>query len=184
MDAAPQATSECIICRHKRRDAIEAALSGGVDALAIAQRFSVTKNALRKHAAHWLEEGSRPDPQSSDAGLRGPETKTAVSKTDLKNVANVRARCEALVEKVEVLIQRADTDEEISWRERAALIVAAKQVLELLGRLTGEIGPAAEATIVDSPRWKRIEGAIAGALAAYPEAAAAVAKALAELEAA
>ncbi|EYF00199.1 Hypothetical protein CAP_1093 [Chondromyces apiculatus DSM 436] len=62
--------------------------------------------------------------------------------------------------------------------------MAAKQVLELLGRLTGEIGPTAEVTIVDSPRWKRIEGAIAGALASFPEAAAAVSKALAELEAA
>ena len=38
--------------------------------------------------------------------------------------------------------------------------------------------------IVESPKWKRIEATIAKALAPYPEAAAAVAKALEELEAA
>jgi len=99
-------------------------------------------------------------------------------------VANARARCLKLVGQVEALIEQADGDEDISWRERAALITAAKGALELLGRFTGEIGPAAELMIVESPKWKRIEAKIAEALAPYPEAAAAVAKALEELEAA
>jgi hypothetical protein len=63
-------------------------------------------------------------------------------------------------------------------------VTAAKGALELLGRFSGELGQASEVVIVESPKWKRIEAAIAQALTPFPEAAAAVSKALAEVEAA
>lgn len=201
MAAGSETTSDCVICRHRRVAEIDAAQEAGEGELDIAQRFRVSKAALRKHAAHRAK-GPKPEQKAAEViPIRRPTT-PAASRTapalltgsaseadsgaagELKAVANVRARCLALVEKVEALIERADSDEDISWRERAALIVAAKQVLELLGRLTGEIGPAAEVMIVESPRWKRIEAKIAEALAAFPEAAAAVAKALQDMEAA
>lgn len=196
MAAGSEETTGCVICRHRRISEIDAALDAGVDELDVAQRFRVTKAALRKHAAHRGEaakEGaSQPEqtaqviplPRPTRPAASTPAMEPDSAAGDLKAVANVRGRCQALVERVEALIERADTDEEISWRERAALIVAAKQVLELLGRLTGEIGPTAEVTIVESPRWKRIEAKIAEALAAFPDAAAAVAKALQDIEAA
>jgi hypothetical protein len=231
----PSAT-KCIVCRHKRVGEIDAARAAGADELEIAQRFRLSKQALRKHAAHRAEEAAKPGktlteallPSSDlavascrvcthakradieadiagggkyttigrrhqlDAGavrahaegcLRGALRRPG-TEAELRAVANARARCLKLVEQVEALIEQADSDEDISWRERAALITAAKGTLELLGRFTGEIGPAAELMIVESPKWKRIEATIAKALAPYPEAAAAVAKALEELEAA
>jgi len=230
--------TKCSVCRHKRVAEIDALQQGGADydELKAAQKYGVTKQALRKHAAHRAEEAAKPGKALAEALLPSPDSAVAScpvcthakradieadiaggdgwpkisrrhqldagavrahaegclrgalrqpgTEAELRAVANARARCLKLVEQVEALIEQADSDEDISWRERAALITAAKGTLELLGRFTGEIGPAAELMIVESPKWKRIEAAIAKALAPYPEAAAAVAKALEELEAA
>jgi hypothetical protein len=97
---------------------------------------------------------------------------------------DARARCLLLVERVESLIVAAETDEFASYKDRASLISAARGTLELLGRFTGELGPDREIVVVESARWKRIEAALAEALAPHPAAAAAVAKALQALEAA
>lgn len=231
------ATEQCVVCRHKKRTAIDAAHRAGDDEIRIAQRFGVTKVALRKHAAHLAPETpqneekapkivpfrsltrplgtcavcSHPGRAGIEASIAAGDTWTAIGRhhlvdakavrehaegclrgalrrvggeADVRAAANARARCLTLVERVEVLIQQAEADEDVSWGDRAKLITAAKGTLELLGRFTGEIGPAAELVIVESPRWKRIEASIAAALAPYPEAAAAVAKALGDLEAA
>ena len=236
MAAGTPSATKCIVCRHKRVGEIDAARAAGADELEIAQRFRLSKQALRKHAAHRAEEAAKPGKTLTEALLPSPDSAVAScpvcthakradieadiagggkyttvgrrhqldagavrvhaegclrgalrrpgTEAELRAVANARARCLKLVEQVEALIEQADSDEDISWRERAALITAAKGTLELLGRFTGEIGPAAELMIVESPKWKRIEATIAKALAPYPEAAAAVAKALEELEAA
>ncbi|WP_437567896.1 hypothetical protein [Sorangium sp. So ce542] len=251
MADSSQSSSSCVVCKHKKLAAVDAALQAGEDVIKIAQRFGITKVALRRHDAHRTKETPScsdspaatgapspgqekasnvvflprlsPGPSTCpicvhakraaieasvaagdtwktigrhhlvDAGavrlhaegcLKGALRRTGGSEDDLKAVANARARCLSLVEKVELLVREAVEDEEASWRDRAALIVAAKGALELLGRFTGEIGPASELIIVDSPKWKRIEAAISKALAPFPDAAAAVAKALADLEAA
>lgn len=250
VDSSPNSAS-CVVCKHKKLAAVDAALSVGEDVIKIAQRFGITKVALRRHDAHRTKETPscsdssaatgapssgdekasnvvllrRPKPGTStcpicvhakradievsiaagdtwktigrhhlvDAAavrlhaeqcLKGALRRTGGSEEDLRAVANARARCLSLVEKVELLVKEAVEDEEASWRDRASLIVAAKGALELLGRFTGEINSNTEVTIVDSPKWKRIEAAIAKALAPFPDAAAAVAKALADLEAA
>ena len=162
------AVASCPVCTHAKRADIEADIAGGGKYTTVGRRHQLDAGAVRVHAEGCLR-----------GALRRPGTEA-----ELRAVANARARCLKLVEQVEALIEQADSDEDISWRERAALITAAKGTLELLGRFTGEIGPAAELMIVESPKWKRIEATIAKALAPYPEAAAAVAKALEELEAA
>lgn len=225
---------ECVVCRHKRVADIDAAQARGVDELTLAQHFSVTKVALRKHLSHKsVDAGNgtiplRPAnvvelrPCAVCSHLKRPAIDIAIARGEtwtnigrlyalsgstvrshaekclrealrsspdersiLKAAAKTaRERCHSLLATAEQLIERAATDEEASYRDRAALITAAKGALELLGRFSGEIGPAAEILVIDSPRWKRIEAKIAEALVPYPDAAKAVAKALQDLEAA
>lgn len=230
---APELDPPCVVCRHKKVVDIDVAQSSNIDELTIAQRFGVTKVALRKHLSHKSAEAGkgalpnraanvvelRPCPVCTHGnrsaielavasglswldigrvhGISGSsirvhaeqcikDTLRRASQEAATKQANksVKERCRDLLAVVEQLIQQAATDEEASYRDRAALITSAKGSLELLGRLTGEIGPAAEILVIDSPRWKRIEAKIAAALAPYPEAARAVAKALEDMEAA
>jgi transcriptional regulator with XRE-family HTH domain len=58
-----------------------------------------------------------------------------------------------------------------------------RRAIELRAKLRGDLDAAAEAKFMQSALWKRIEAAIAAALKAHPEAAAAVEAALKELEA-
>lgn len=226
--------SDCVVCRHRRVSAIDAAQEVGDDEIKIAQRFGVTKVALRKHAAHKATQAAaapptHPSPPSNvvplhpcaicrhdkraeiEADLAYPfdyatvarrhalDTKDVRRHTvdclrgafkragggdDLKAVANARVRCLALVDRVEELIEQVVHDDEASYSDKAKLLGAGQRLIESLGRFTGEIGATVEVNIVESPKWKRIEAALAQSLAPFPEAAAAVAKVLAELEAA
>ncbi|MCC6557282.1 MAG: hypothetical protein IT372_30390 [Polyangiaceae bacterium] len=160
--------ASCALCSHPKRADIETAIAAGDTWTAIARHHLVDARAVREHA---------------EGCLRGA-LRRAGGEADAKAAANARARCLALAERVEALVHQAVEDEDASWRDRAALVSAAKGTLELLGRFTGEINSTTELVITESPKWKRIEAAIAAALAPYPDAAAAVARALHELEAA
>lgn len=224
---------DCVVCRHKKLADIDAAQTSGVDELTIAQKFGVTKVALRRHLNHKsIAAGNGPIVQhvanvielrpcpicnhakrvEIDVGIARGETWVNIGRVHgvpgsavrihaekclrdalrrssddaaLKAaVKTAKERCAKLLATAETLIERAAADDEASYRDRAALITAAKGALELLGRFSGEIGPAAEILVIDSPRWKRIEAKIAEALVPYPEAAKAVAKALQDMEAA
>jgi hypothetical protein len=219
--------SSCVICRHKRIQDIDFAQAAGEPELSIAERFGVTKIALRKHFNHkTVEAGGKPTPtqqpsnvvelrpcpvcahpkrQLVDAAIATGDTWVKIGRSFLLDPTAVRThadkclkgalrrspggdgelrgaaatakeRCRALLVKVENLIDQAESDDEASYRDRAALVTAAKGLLELLGRFTGEIGPGTE--------WKQIEAAIAEALTPYPEAAKAVALKLQAMEAA
>lgn len=225
-------TLDCVVCRHKHVSAIDAAQEAGDHEIQIAQRFSVTKVALRKHAAHKAAQSAsapktHPSPPSNVVPLRScaicrhdrrSEIEAALAAGDVWSkvgrhflvdakdvrghavhclkgafkrigreddpnaVANARVRCLALVKQVEELIEQAINDDEASYSDQAKLLSAGQRLIESLGRFTGEIGATVEVNIVESPKWQRIEAAIAQALAPFPEAAAAVVKVLEELE--
>jgi hypothetical protein len=93
---------------------------------------------------------------------------------------------ESLLSKLRVV---ADTLEEklrdarnsgVSSRDIATMSTALARTYDRIGRITGE-AELTEATILKSPAFQRAESVIVEALRPYPEAAAAVAKALGEL---
>ena len=57
-------------------------------------------------------------------------------------------RCLDLVDRVEELIEQAEADD-TSIGDKTKLFTAAKGLLELLGKFTGELGPAREILIVE-----------------------------------
>lgn len=92
----------------------------------------------------------------------------------------------ATKEQVVALLQRLATLRalQITVSQQIALAAQETRVLELFGRLNGELTTADENRLCETPRWKRIVGTISSALAKYPEAAAEVASVLKELDAA
>jgi hypothetical protein len=205
---------ECVVCRHKRVSAIDAAQEAGEDDIKIAQRFSVTKIALRKHATHKAsaaeaspsaETPPSPPPKTSslpsnvvplhpcpicrheqreaiEEALGAGGTWATVGRHFLveakdvkrhaleclggafkrpavdidKAAANARARCLALVQTVEQLIEDVTNDDEASYSDKAKLLSAGQRLIESLGRFTGELALTIdESRIVASPAWKR-----------------------------
>lgn len=153
---APSSSSSapCSICAHQDRKAIEAALAGGQVASRVALRFFLDADALRAHASGCL--GGKVQAQG--------EARSAVQ--------SVVARVHALLEEVEA-------DDDATVADRLRVIRELNRSLELLGKLSGEIGTAA-----DARKFERILSAIARELAPYPEVAKKVAAAVAATEAA
>lgn len=155
----------CPICAHTKRSEIDVAIVAGEVRSKVARRFLVDAASLKAHA-------ECAKPLDNGVTLRAPAGE------------DTKARFERLARMVEEQLTKACADDEARWSAKAQMFTAAKGCLELLAKLTGEIGPEREIVIIESPRWKRIEQAIAKALAPHPVAAKAVASALAELEAA
>lgn len=162
---SPPPAPACPICAHAKRAEIEAAIASGEVRSKVARRFLVDAAALKEHA-------NCAKPLDNGVTIRAPAGE------------DTKARFERLARMVEEQLTKACADDEARWSAKAQMFTAAKGCLELLAKLTGEIGPERELVIIESPRWKRIEQAIAKALAPHPVAAKAVASALAELEAA
>lgn len=163
---------QCSICNHPRKTEIEgAALAPEPESRrAIARRFGVGKDALQRHLTACI---------SRHIATASAETRHALSVTEGETLL---ARLEGLVSATEGLFAEAESSGEI--RTALAAIESLRRTLELVARLSGELGgggPSSAMQFVTSPEWLLIENAISHALELYPEARSAVRR---ELEAA
>jgi hypothetical protein len=158
----------CAVCGHAERDEIDRRLVAGEAYRDIARQFQLSKDSLARHRPRHLSPAL---------------VKVAAAREE--------ARGEALLDQVQALIARgqriADRAEQ-NGRDIQALaaIRELRPLLELLGRLTGELKdrPAVTVNVLTLPEWSNIRSKLLAALLPHPEARAAAASALAELEAA
>lgn len=160
-DPVPAPAPICSVCVHEKRGDIEAAIAKGDVFSAIARRFFLVAEDVKKHSAVC--------------------TKGELRRQASKVAGDARAECAALVERVKARVQQAEDDGEDA-KAWAAVAAQLRGAVELLGKFNRELGPDVEINIVQSPRWKKIEAAIAAALVPFPEAGKAVAKALEQVE--
>lgn len=154
----------CTICDHPERTAIDRELVAGTPLRHIAERFGLSLASVARHKDGHL-------PRELTAAR---EAATAAEADDLlAQVARLRTDARRIAERAE---RRRDL--------RTALqgIRELSRLVELQARLLHELSDGPTVNLVVSDEWRRVRTALLAALAPYPEARAAVAETLAEVE--
>lgn len=154
----------CTVCDHETRAGIDTALISGASLRDIAGRHDVSKSALERHKARHLP--------------------THLAKA--KEAAEV-ARADGLLSQVRHLQDRTlcilnSSEEAGDLRTALAAIREARNNLELLAKLLGEIDEVPRVNVLISAEWVAVRSALLEALAPYSDARAAAAAALLGLE--
>ena len=158
----------CTICTHLDRPAIEQAILNSKPLRRIAADFAVSESSLRRHRRTHMHQ---------------------VKQT----VAQVRAQqdldsAHALVDQLRLLrstafsiLTKAEKAEKLNVA--LAAVREARNTLELLLKLEGELDSGGvHITLSASPEWIEVRTAVAAALAPWPDARLAVARALLDLD--
>jgi hypothetical protein len=150
----------CTICRHPEKPAINAALIANEPYRLIAERYGTSPAALTRHKAEHL-------PASLAKAEEAKET--ALADDLLGQVKQLRSKAISILLKAEA-----------SGDYRTALmgIREARGCLELLAEMEGELNRAPVISLYLSPEWLRVRGVLVQALGDFPEARAAAAQAL------
>jgi hypothetical protein len=144
---------------------VPAALLGGGDNMAVAQAAAAARLAgIDAETAAWM-----------NAPMGPPRPADAPPIAELPSDA--KATAEATVRRLEQQLDRLATLGTASARECASVASSLTSATRLLARLSGALD-ITKSQIERSPHWAGMMATIADALAPYPDAAAAVAKAL------
>jgi hypothetical protein len=176
-------TSRCSICRHPSADGITLKLSKGEAVKALAQEYGVSPFALRRHSKHIPQEMLE---KLKDAAKRAE---------DFARLRNLRTE-ESELMVARIVQERRDLNRLAGLLEangdlrgangcKRSLIMLADlecRVLELIGRHESKVVNNTQ-SIVISPDYLLVRQALSTALGCYPEAKAAVLKALRAIEA-
>ncbi|MGE5618095.1 MAG: hypothetical protein ACM3US_02425 [Sphingomonadaceae bacterium] len=155
----------CTVCQHPQRGDIEAALLAQGSLRTIADRWSVSKTALIRHRDDHLP-----------AALVQAKAAGEVARAD-----DLLGQVQGLQTKALDLLRKAEADGD--YRTALAGIREARGCLELLAELTQQLDRRPQVNILLAPEWLAVRFALLAALHPYPEARAAVASRLLELEA-
>lgn len=168
----------CTICAHAERAAIDQALAGEPSNRRIAAQFIVTEQALRRHKADHLP-----------ATLIKSEQAKEVTRADdlIGQLKAIAVRTERLYTIADGIIGKAVTGSD--WRTALMAVREASNVnrearanLEVLGELLGELNRNPTVNILIAPQWISTRTLLMQALVPFPEARAAVARTLIEVE--
>jgi hypothetical protein len=157
----------CTVCAHEEGEAINKALSDPSRAISkIAAEYRVSEDALSRHKANHLLPELR-DKMASDPELHD---------------VDILAEMKSLYQRMKGHLEAVETTE--NWQAIKAFHSEARHDLELLAKLLGELDERPQVNIlVKSPEWIAARAALLEALGPHPEARAAVAGRLLQLEA-
>jgi hypothetical protein len=152
------------VCDHPERHSIDEALVTGAPYRSVAKRFELSESSVYRHKTEHLPAHL----------LKAREIEEAARADDLlEQVRHLQAHALDILECAE---KAGDL------RTALAAISQARGNLELLGKLAGELDERPVVNVLLSLQWLMIRTTMLEALATYPEARAAVAESLLELE--
>ena len=174
----------CTVCQHPERWRIELLHAGGASLDSLAEKFKpLSRDAIGRH---WR---SHVSDEVKASYLCGPAQLADLAAKAADEGASVLDHFRAV--RTMLMSQLAATTE--AGDARGAAIVGAQlvNVLEKIGKVTGEIATIAQGTIniqnnvsiVNSPQFAKLQAVQLRALAPFPEARAAVIAAWRELDA-
>jgi hypothetical protein len=154
----------CKICSHPDRDRLDSGLTSGIPLADLAREYGVTSQGLIRHREAHLSKAVQ-----------------AAAQRERQDVTEARedsllAQCKMLHRQALALMTAAYQARD--YRGAIAGVGAATKLLELQGRFLGQIanaGPAVHVTLND---FRSLQVNIVAALEPYPEAKAAVLRAL------
>lgn len=171
----------CTVCTHDEVEAIDKALVGGASERAIAGQYDLARSSVQRHrSAHLKRAVAR-------AGRAAKVAEAQRGAGTLETVEGCVRRALELLTVAEVRDADGKLTRATDIKGAVSALSAAAKHLGLQAQLRGEIQTGTTVQLlVDArgqprPEWLAIEGAILAALRPYPEAADAVARALAGL---
>lgn len=154
----------CTICTHPEKDTIDLALVIGQPLIQLAAQYRVSEDAIQRHKQNHLPERL----------LKAQEAQNVAQADDLlSQVLELQQRTLTILKNAEA-----------RHNDKTALsaIREARSNLELLAKLQGKIDARTQVNILVNPSWVIVRNTVIAALSPYPEARAAVAAALLELD--
>ena len=154
----------CTVCDYPERRGIDEALVNGTPYRSVAKRFGLSGSAVYRHKTEHLP-----------AHLLKAREAEEVAQADglLEQARHLQTHALDILERAE---KAGDL------RTALAAISQARGNLELLGKLAGELDERPVVNVLVSTEWVMIRTTMLEVLAPYPEARAAVADSLMELE--
>lgn len=151
---------KCLVCTSPDKDEINNKLVSGLSVRKVGEMYGISHGAIQQHRANHLP---------------GELVKS-------KQLQDVNAATD-LVEKIEDLYQKAyglidKAEKNKSFTGVAALIREARNSLELLARVTGDLKSGTHLTLIYSPQWIQLRQTLVKTLDKYPDAKAEVIEAL------
>jgi hypothetical protein len=157
-------TRTCTICNHSERRSIERSLLSGTPMRSIADQFNVKITSIMRHKLNHI-------PRSL---LRAHEVeKVADADAILANICIIDSKAKGILER---------SENSGDYRTALSAIREIRGLIELLARLRGELQDRTAVQFTLSPDYQRLRTTVVSALAPFPEARIAVAKALQEVE--
>jgi hypothetical protein len=150
----------CTVCDHPESHSIDEALVSGAPYRTVAKRFVLSESAVYRHKIEHLPSHL----------LKAKEVEEAARADDLlEQVRNLQGHALDILERAE---KAGDL------RTALAAISQARDNLELLGKLAGELDERPVVNLNVSPEWLELRAVIVGALEPHPAAHGAVLRAL------
>ncbi len=150
----------CSICAHDQAHVINVALVQRDGYRTVAHQYSVSVDALKRHAKEHL-----------------PEMLTkARDAVEVADADDLLSRVEGLHERTLAILEAAEGSGEL--RTALSAIKEARGNLELVGRITKELDERPTFNLYLSPEWLELRAVIVGAVEPYPEARESVLRAL------
>lgn len=142
---------KCTICSHPEVDKINEALVRGDGYRTISRTFSVSEHALKRHAKNHL-----------------PKTLAkAKSAKEIANADNLLEKIKNLQEKTLNILRKAEEKGDLKVCLNA--IREARENIELLAKLQGELQEGTIINIWENPEWQNVLCIILEELEGYPE---------------
>ncbi len=152
----------CTVCNHSQRAEIEQLLLENEPLRDVAGRYRVSKSALERHKKAHIPLALVKAQNAAEA---------AQADTLLEQVQHLKARALTILDKAE---GAGDLKTALS------AIREARNTLELLAKLMGELDESPTINLVSVPEWLNLRAVVIQALLPFPAAAKAVVEALHE----
>jgi transposase-like protein len=152
--------TKCRVCTSPDREAIDQAIIRGGSYRTIAEEYGLGRMSIQRHAASHLP-----------ATLARAHEAHEVARAD-----DLLAQVRQLQDRALGILRRAERKGDL--RSASGAIREARGLIELLGKLAGQLQDGVTVNVALLPEWTALRGRILVALEPHPEAREAVIKAL------
>lgn len=150
----------CTVCTSPDRDAIDAEIIRGGSYRTIAEAHGLGRMSVQRHATSHL-----------------PATLTRAHEAhEVARADDLLGQVRQLQDRALGILRRAERKGDL--RSASGAIREARGLIELLGKLAGELQSGTTINLIAAPQWVQLRGAILLAVAPFPEAREAIVKAL------
>jgi hypothetical protein len=174
---ATRRVPKCHCCAHREHTAIDVALARGVSVLALSRRYGLTTDSIYRHRKLHIP------PQLKAKLLAGPDTSIDLDKLRETESQSLLANLIALRNRLFALFDYAEEQGDTHLLTRVSSQL--HKNLQVTGELVGDLGAGSTTTINNvliMPAYVEMRVELVKALAPFPEARAAVAQVLHQIE--